>query len=259
MKSSKPESEKVTKVVKREKRKPAVKEVPVDEVFPELMIVGTNIAKNKSYYLAQKELIQRVAHGIYIPTDRIADGQAILKRHAIRLASLHFKNATGLSYSSAFTLEAITPEAGPPLVFVAGDYSYGLELGEGDIRLMLVQSLHPPYEMLKQDGEYELYEDKICSDPIGEFVVKVPRPELLVLHNFERVKEWSEKRIANEHLKSFVKWIVDARYDGSIPAFSANFAELAIRCNRLEEHDHAVTALLAEGFSMSERYLRKIV
>ncbi|MBC3910771.1 MULTISPECIES: hypothetical protein [Undibacterium] len=257
MKSSKPVPEKVKKVTAR--RKSPAKEVVVDEVFPELMIVGTNIAKNKSYYLAQKALIQRVAHGVYIPTDRMADGKAILIRHAIRLASLHFKNATGLCYSSAFTLEAIIPESGPPLVFVAGEYSYGLELGEGDIKLMLVQSLHPPYEMLKTNDEYEFYEDKICSDPIGEFVVKVPRPELLVLHNFERVKEWSEKKIASGHLKKFVAWIVDARYGGSIPAFSANFAELAIKCNRLEEHDHAVTALLAEGYPMSERYLRKIV
>ena len=48
MKSSKPVPEKVTKVTAR--RKTTAKEAVVDEVFPELMIVGTNIAKNKSYY-----------------------------------------------------------------------------------------------------------------------------------------------------------------------------------------------------------------
>ncbi len=259
MRSSKSVPEKAGKTVSRERRKPAAKEELADEALPELMIVGSNTAKNKSYYLAQKGLIQRVAHGVYIPTDKIADGRQILMRHAIRLACLHFKNAAGLSYSSAFTLDAITREDGLPLVFMVGDYSYGLELGEGDCRIMLVQSLHPPYELLKVDGDYEFYEDKICSDPIGEFVVKVPRPELLVLHNFERVKEWSEKRIANHDLKKLVEWIVASRHDGSIQAFSANFAELAIKCNRLEEHDHAITALLAEGFPISERYLRKIV
>lgn len=259
MKSSKSGLEKVTKATPRVRRKLPVKEVAAEEVFPELMIVGTNIAKNKSYYLAQKELIQRVAHGIYIPTERMWEGQAILTRHAIRLACLHFKNAIGLCYSSAFMLEAVTSVDGPPLVFMAGDYSYGLELGEGDCRLMFVQSLHPACEMGKAGDVCEFYEDKICADPIGEFVVKVPRPELLVLHNFERVKEWSEKRIPNGDLKKFVEWIVGKRYAGSVPAFSASFAELAIKCNRLEEHDHAVAALLSEGFSMSERYLRKIV
>lgn len=257
MSANKSSQEKVVKNSGR--RKLASKEVNDDEILPELLVVGVNIAKNKSYYLAQKGLIQRVAHGVYIPVARLAEAKAILARHAIRLAILHFKNAIGLSYSSAFRLEAIPSESGPPLVFVAGDYSYGLELGEGEIKLMFVQSLHPPCEMTQTSGDYDYYEDKICADPMGEFVVKVPRPELLILHNFERVKEWAEKKIPIQDLKKFVSWIIDHRYDGSIPAFSVAFAELAIKCNRLEEHDHALASLRAEGMLLSEKYLRENV
>lgn len=257
MSATKPPKEKPTKTAVR--RKAVVKDAQEDELIPELMIVGVNIAKNKSYYLAQKGLIQRVAHGVYIPVARLHEGAMILRRHAIRLAILHFKNAVGLGYSSAFTLDAIDPEQGPPLVFVVGDYSYGLELGEGEIKLMFVQSLHPDHEMALHDGAYEFYEDKICSDTIGEFVVRVPCPELLILHNFERVKEWSEKKIPMPQLKKFLSWLVAHRYAGSVHAFSVRFAEIAIKCNRLEEHDHALSALREAGVQISEKYLRENV
>ncbi len=257
MNSTKPIKEKIGKSAGR--RKVVAKESRDEEDIPDLMIVGVNIAKNKSYYLAQKGLIQRVAHGVYIPVDRLAQGAEILQRHALRLAILHFKNAVGLGYASAFNLEAIVPEVGPPLVFVIGDYSYGLELGEGGLKLMFVQSLHPAHEMTRNGDEFEFYEDKICSDPIGEFVVKVPCPELLILHNFERVKEWSEKKIPTPHLKKFINWLVATRYGGSLPAFSVGFAEIAIKCNRLEEHDHALFALREAGLLLSEKYLRENV
>jgi hypothetical protein len=234
------------------KKSPAAKA----EVLPELLIVGENVSKNRSYYLAMKEQIVRVAHGIYIPTDKMPSARTILEKHAVRLAALHFKNAAGLCYSSAFFIDSIPSPDGPRVVFMSGDYSYRVELGQDDYKIILVQSQHPPHEVAHQNGIYDYYSEKIFADPMGEFIVWVPHPELLILQNFERIKEWEEKRISIKYLQKFVQWLVSARYNGSVAAFSAGLAEMALKSNRIEEHNHAVQALITHGFGMAERYLK---
>lgn len=204
-----------------------------------VFLVGRNgnISKNRAYYLSNKKEIRRIRHGLYV-TASLSDEEvkAVLRRNAIRIAFHFFEDVVCLTHSSAYTLEAVTPENGVPLLFVGGCYSYKDDFGGG---FLVVQSQLSEVERVVDP---RMYAKKLIRDDFGVMPVYVPVEELLLLQNYERIKEWNEKKF---DVGPFIAMTIKRKYDGSEEAFLAELRKMADLTGRDEEFQYARQAVFA--------------